>query len=86
MYDEVVLNNICEAVEESCRVNRIRKVTFLTIIVNENTSVDDNSLLELLKAKNNALFGEWTKIDIFKENFQDKSAIVHSIQGEQYSD
>ena len=83
MHDTILLSKISESIKEACTANIIKKVNTLTIVVNHKSHVNENNLYEHLKDMNADLIGIWTKVNIEKEDIQDQTAILKSIQGEQ---
>jgi len=83
MHDTILLSKISESIKEACTDNIIKKVNTLTIVVNHKSHVNENNLYEHLKDMNADLIGIWTKVNIEKEDIQDQTAILKSIQGEQ---
>lgn len=83
MHDTILLNKISEVLRETCVANKIKKVNSLTIIVNHRSHVNENNLYEHLQHISSNLIGDWTKINIQREDIQDQTAILHNIQGEQ---
>jgi Zn finger protein HypA/HybF involved in hydrogenase expression len=82
MHDTILLNKISDAIRETCRSNNIKKINNITVVVSNKSHVSENNLYEHLKYVNEDLIGEWTKINVNKEDIQDQMAILHSIQGE----
>lgn len=83
MHDTILLNKISEVLKETCEVNKIKRVNEFTVVVNHRSHVNENNLYEHLQYANNNLIGNWTKINIQREDIQDQTAILHNIKGEQ---
>lgn len=83
MHDTILLNKISEVLKETCLANNITKVNSLTVVVNHRSHVNENNLYEHLQHISNNLVGDWTKINMQREDIQDQTAILHNIQGEQ---
>ena len=83
MHDTILLSKISESVKDACTANKIKKVNTLTVIVNHKSHVNENNLYEHLQYANGDLIGNWTKINIEKEDINDQTAILKSIQGEE---
>jgi len=83
MHDTILLSKISESIKEACVANKIRKVNTLTVIVNHRSHVNENNLYKHLQDTNKDLVGIWTTVNIEKEDIQDQTAILKSIQGEQ---
>ena len=82
MHDTFLLNNISRSLNEICEKSKIRKIYRLTVIVNYNSHVNEENLLIHLKQNNAALLGNDFRLKVKKEDIEDQTAIVHSIQGE----
>lgn len=83
MHDTILLSKISESLKEACIANKIKKVNILTVIVNHRSHVNPDNLYEHLQYANKDLVGEWTEIRVQKEEIQDQTAILKSIQGEE---
>jgi len=82
MHDTILLSKISEAVKDVCSNNKIKKLKKLTVIVNPKSHVNEENLYEHLQGANGELIGLWTKINIERDDIQDQTAILYSIQGE----
>ena len=83
MHDTILLNKISEVLKETCVVNNIKRVDEFTVVVNHRSHVNENNLCEHLQRAENSLIGDWTKINIEKEDIEDQTAILLNIKGEQ---
>jgi Zn finger protein HypA/HybF involved in hydrogenase expression len=83
MHDTILLNKISSAVTQVCTVNKIKRINRLAVVVNHRSHVNENNLYEHLIAVSGELVGEWTELKIERDDLQDQTAILHSIQGEQ---
>jgi len=83
MHNTILLSKISEELKNICKNNNINKVKTFTVIVNYRSHVNEENLYEHLRNTNGKLVGEWTKINIQREDIQDQTAILKSIQGEQ---
>ena len=83
MHDTILLSKISDSVKEACTANKIKKVNTLTVVVNHTSHVNANNLYDHLQYANGDLVGMWTKVNIEKEDIQDQTAILKSIQGEE---
>lgn len=82
MHDTILLNKISSAVKEVCAANNIKKVNKLAVVVNHRSHVDERNLHEHLQNAEASLIGLWTEIKVEREDIQEQTAILHSIQGE----
>ena len=83
MHDTILLSKISEELKTICVANNINKVKTFTVIVNHRSHVHSDNLYDHLQHTGGDLVGEWTKIDIQREDVQDQTAILKSIVGEQ---
>ena len=82
MHDTILLNKISDAVSQVCEANNFKKVNKIAVVVNYRSHVDEHNLYEHLQNADGDLIGLWTEIKIEREDIQDQTAILHSIQGE----
>jgi len=82
MHDTILLNKISDAVSQVCEANNFKKVNKIAVVVNHRSHVDEHNLYEHLQNADGDLIGLWTEIKIEREDIQDQTAILHSIQGE----
>lgn len=83
MHDTILLSKISEKLKEICTSNNINKVNTFTVIVNHRSHVNQDNLYDHLQYADGNLVGEWTKINVQREDIQDQTAILKNIQGEQ---
>lgn len=83
MHDTILLSKISQELKNICTANNINKIKSLTVIVNNRSHVNSGNLYEHLQYANGDLVGEWTEINVHREEIQEQTAIVKSIQGEQ---
>ncbi|WP_238918833.1 hypothetical protein [Clostridium sp. YIM B02555] len=83
MHDTILLSKISEELKTICVANNINKVKTFTVIANPRSHVHSDNLYDHLQHTCGDLVGEWTKIDIQREDVQDQTAILKSIVGEQ---
>lgn len=83
MHDTILLSKISEELINICAANNINKVKSFTVIVNHRSHVHSENLYDHLQHTCKDLVGEWTKINVQREDIQDQTAILKSIQGEQ---
>lgn len=83
IHDTILLSKISEELKNICAANNINKVYTFTVIVNHRSRVNEENLYDHLQHSDWDLVGEWTKINVQREDIQDQTAILKSIQGEQ---
>lgn len=86
MHDTFLLNKISKSLKEICEKSNIRKITQLTVVVNYNSHVNEKNLLEQLKENNSELIAEKFKVIVQREDIEEQTAIIHSIQGETFEE
>lgn len=86
MHDIYLLNKISKSLKEISEKSNIRIITQLTIIVNFNSHINENNLQEHLMENNKDLLAECFKAIVQREDIEDQTAIIHSIQGERVED
>ena len=83
MHDTILLSKISEELKEICTANNINKVNTFTVIVNHRSHVNEDSLYDHLQYADGNLVGEWTKINVQRQDIEEQTAILKNIQGEQ---
>jgi hypothetical protein len=83
MHDTILLSKISDELKNICTVNNINRVKTFTVIVNYRSHINENNLYDHLQHTYGDLVGEWTEINVQREDIQDQIAILKSIQGEQ---
>ena len=86
MHDTFLLNNISKLLGEICEQSKILKIDWLTIVVNHNSHVNEENLREHLLLNNANLLNSNFKIKVKRENIEEQTAIIQSIQGETFGD
>ncbi|MCM0647771.1 hypothetical protein NBE98_05195 [Clostridium swellfunianum] len=82
MHDTILLNKISDAVNQVCGMNNIKKVNKLAVVVNNNSHVNEENLYDHLQYACANLIGEWTEIQVQRDDILEQTAILHSIEGE----
>ncbi len=82
MHDTFLLNKISNSLKEICKENRINKIEQFTLVVNHDSHIYDENLLEHLKLNNPDIIAKELKIEIQRDDIEDQTAIIKSIQGE----
>lgn len=86
MHDTFLLNNISKLLGEICEQSKILKIDWLTILVNHNSHVNEENLREHLLLNNANLLNSNFKIKVKREDIEEQTAIIQSIQGETFGD
>lgn len=82
MHDTFLLNKISHSLKEICNENKINRIEEFTLIVNHDSHINEENLLEHLKLHNSDIIANELKIEIQRENIEQQTAIIKSIQGE----
>lgn len=82
MHDTYLLQNILKSIKDVCKENQIVKIEKIKLLVNHNSHVNEESLLEHLKLNINDLLEEPVELIILRENIEEQTAIIQKIQGE----
>lgn len=82
MHDTYLLNKISQSLNEICEENKIKSIDQFTLVVNNHSHINEKSLREHLEINNKNLIRNELKIIIQREDIEDQTAIIHSIQGE----
>lgn len=84
MHDTFLLNKISHSLKEICNENKINRIEQFTLVVNHNSHINEENLLEHLKLHNPDITASELKIEIQREDIEEQTAIIKSIQGETY--
>lgn len=84
MHDTFLLTKISKSLKDICIQSNIEKIDELTVVVNYNSHVNEKNLKECLIENNRELVSDNLKITVQREDIEDQTAIIHSIQGETF--
>ncbi|RBP61012.1 hypothetical protein DES36_11510 [Alkalibaculum bacchi] len=84
MHDTFLLQKISDSLREICSKNKIKTIEGFTLIVNHNSHINEENLLEHLRLYNSDITGREIIIKIYREDIGGQSAIIKSIQGETF--
>jgi len=79
MGDLFMYEKIYNGIMGYCEQKQIKKVSMVSIIVNNDTDIDKKSLLEYLRRRNGEKIGRWTKVQIERQPIGNITAIIKSI-------
>lgn len=82
MHDTYLLNKIAQSLREICQKHKLKRIETFTLVVNHQSHVNEESLLEHLKVHGKELIGDDLRISIQREDLEEQTAIIHSLQGE----
>ncbi|WP_053956393.1 hypothetical protein [Inediibacterium massiliense] len=84
MHDTFLLNKISHSLKEICNENKINRIEKFTLVVNHDSHINEENLLEHLKLHNLDIIANELKIEIQREEIEEQTAIIKSIQGETF--
>jgi len=82
MHDTFLLNKISNSLNEICNENKISKIEQFTLIVNHQSHINEENLKEHLKINTPDIISRELNIEIQREDIEEQTAIIYSIQGE----
>ena len=80
MKENILLNKISQALEEICEKSELGTIQAFTLIINEDSPIDEDSLLEHINLYNKDKVAEDLKIEIQREDLGKETAILANIQ------
>jgi len=84
MHDTFLLNKISHALKELCNEHKIRRIEQFTLVVNHDSHIDEKNLREHLKLHNTEIIASELRVEIQREEIEEQTAIIKSIQGETF--
>lgn len=84
MHDTYLLNRISQSLKEICEKNRIKRINKFVLVVSHESHINEENLQEHLELNNRQLIAENLEIRIHREDLENQTAIIHSIQGETF--
>ncbi|QUH26399.1 hypothetical protein [Serpentinicella alkaliphila] len=84
MHDTYLLNKISQALKELCQKHKLEKIEAFTLVVNHHSHVNEESLREHLQNHSKELIGDNLLIKLQREDIEEQTAIIHSLQGETF--
>ena len=82
MHDTFLLNKISQSLNKICNANKIKIIEKFILVVNHDSHISEENLKEHLKLHNTDIISKELKIDIEREDIEEQTAIIKSIQGE----
>lgn len=84
MHDTFLLNKISQSLKEICNKNKINRIEQFTLVVNQDSHINEENLLEHLQLYNSDITANDLKIEIQREEIEEQTAIIKRIQGENF--
>ncbi len=84
MHGTFLLNKISKSLNQICEENKIKQIDEFTIVISPNSHITQENLQEHLQLYNKDIIGEVLQINIQREDIEEQTAIIHSIQGEAF--
>jgi len=82
MRDTYLIKKISDEVQVLCDMNSLKKLTKLVVTVNYRSHVDEEHIMKQLHHRDKKTFGPWTQIQVLRDDIQEQTAILHTIEGE----
>lgn len=82
MHDTFLLKRISDALGALCSTNRFSKITKLKVITGRDSHIEHDNLFEQLSKDHNEVVGDWTEIIIDRQDIEDNTAVIESVEGE----
>lgn len=86
MHDTFLFENIWDALKEISLNNNIEYITYLEVIVHTNSHVNNESLYNHLISKNSKLIDNNTVVLVKREEIEELTAIISSVEGDMVGD
>ncbi|AOT69425.1 hypothetical protein [Geosporobacter ferrireducens] len=84
MHDTYLLNKIAQSLKELCQEYKLKKIEAFTLVVNHHSHVNEESLREHLEIHSKECIGDALRIKLQREDIEEQTAIIHSLQGETF--
>ncbi|MCC5911745.1 MAG: hypothetical protein JJT76_15080 [Clostridiaceae bacterium] len=84
MHDTYLLNKITQSLKGLCQEYKIQKIEQFTLVVNHHSHVNKENLREHLNVHSKELIGDDLRIKLQREDIDEQTAIIHSLQGETF--
>jgi len=82
MHNTYLLNKISKGLRETCEKHRIKKINQFVLAISHHSHITKESLLEHLRLYDSQIIGDELDIKIRREDLEEQTAIIYSIQGE----
>lgn len=82
MQDNFLYDKITEALHQICNNSQFKRIDEMLIRINPGSSLNTDCLHQHLKIRQPGVIGEWTVIQVQKENIEPLTAVIQSIKGE----
>ncbi|SET19532.1 hypothetical protein SAMN05660297_01688 [Natronincola peptidivorans] len=82
MHDTYLLNKIAQSLKELCQEHKIKNIEQFTLVVSHHSHVHEESLGEHLEIHCKEFIGDDLRIKLQREDIEEQTAIIHSLQGE----
>ncbi|AOY75840.1 hypothetical protein [Clostridium formicaceticum] len=84
MHDTYLLNKIAQSLKDICQEHKLKKIEAFTLVVSHHSHVNEESLGEHLEIHSKELMGDDLRIKVRREDIEEQTAIIHSLQGETF--
>lgn len=86
MHDTFLNERIYNEILKICRENKILKLNRISLAVNIDSHISEESLREHFSDRKNNVLGDWTEIIVEKQDVGKLNAIIKSVEGETLDD
>lgn len=84
MHDTFLLDKISKSLNAISKEGKLQRIDGFTLVVNHNSHINEENLQEHLIMYNKDLMGNKFKVQIERDDIEDQTAIIKSIQGEAF--
>lgn len=82
MHDTFLLDKISKSLNAISKEGKLQSIEGFTLVVNHKSHINEENLREHLMIHNKHLVGNRFEVQIEREEIEDQTAIIKSIQGE----
>lgn len=82
MHDSYLITRIISSVDQICKDNKINKLNKLSLIVNNDSHINEEELLDELSHHLDNVTTTTAQINIEKDDIEDQTAVITNIEGE----
>lgn len=84
MHDTYLLDKIAQSLRALCREHKLKKIEAFTLVVSHHSHVNEESLGEHLEIHCKEFIGDDLRIRLQREDIEEQTAIIYSLQGENF--
>ncbi|MTI71469.1 MAG: hypothetical protein FH751_14580 [Firmicutes bacterium] len=80
MHDTFLFSRLADSLSFLCKENKIKRIDKLVIIVHKNSHINEKNMYDYLNKHTN-LINDNTKIIIKREEIEELTAVIESVEG-----